>query len=195
MLDTHHVTYEWVGPVCVGVVGALGVGSTFWTGKQGRDHVERIENRRFIHDELMAHEARDQERLSEAYVKLLMMVEASGTWAQTVKPMIDTEPPGWVPPLPELQTQHEAESLMNAYGSDEVVALFDDWRSTVFDVIKNVQLIDMEKAERAQGGHGIDFGQPYRALLDLRPVERGRRAALVNQVKAELRTARPHVQG
>lgn len=81
---------------------------------------------------------------------------------------------------------------MNAYDSDAVVALFDDWRPTVFHMIRNVGLIDLEKADREKGNSSFDFGQPYRALNDLRPVKRERRTALVKQVKAELRTCRPH---
>jgi hypothetical protein len=47
------------------------------------------------------------------------MVERIGQWAQMVKPMLETNPPQPVPPLPDLDEQAEAQALVNALGSDK----------------------------------------------------------------------------
>jgi hypothetical protein len=45
------------------------------------------------HQLAMAREEREQERLGDAYVRLLGMVERAARWAHMVKPIIGIDPP------------------------------------------------------------------------------------------------------
>jgi hypothetical protein len=84
--DNPRVVYEWIGTVALGLAG---IGATLLAGKFERGHSQR-----------MADEARQQERLADAYVRLLVLVERVGQWAQMVMPLMDTDPPQPVRPLP-----------------------------------------------------------------------------------------------
>ncbi|MFI5583753.1 hypothetical protein ACIA5G_01860 [Amycolatopsis sp. NPDC051758] len=181
------MTNQWIGVSVAGFLGLAGMFFTWLSSKQGRDHAERLAQQRSRHERQLAKEAREQERLGGAYVRLLVMAERSGAWAQSVKPMMDTDPPQPVPPLPEIEAQTEVEATVSAFGSHEVRSRLDRWREVVRDIISAVGLIDLER-DAAQKGHSgsVDFGQPYMKLRELRPVEREARRALADQVAAEL---------
>lgn len=185
------VAYEWIGGA-VAVSGVLvagaGVAFTWLTGKQGRDQVERMAQERHEHERTMAREAREQERLASAYVRLLGMAERIGQWAHMVKPMLDTIPPRAVRPLPELDAQAEVEAEVRAYGSDEVREAFEAWRKIIRDMIAAVALIDLQQVARERNeSSGIGVAKPYMTLHELRPVEAEKREALARQVNKELR--------
>ena len=68
------MSWEWVAPTVTGLVGVAGVTATYFTGKGGRDHAERVAERAARHAADAAWEARRQQRLQETYVSLLEMV-------------------------------------------------------------------------------------------------------------------------
>lgn len=94
--------WEWVG---LSVLGALGMFFTWLSGKQGRDHAERLALIGNEHAARMVREERTHQRLADTYVALLDMAERVGMWAQAVRPLMDTDPPQPVPPLPDLAEQ------------------------------------------------------------------------------------------
>lgn len=188
-IDNRDMAWEWVGPTTAGVVGAAGILFTWLTGKQSRDQVERMAQERLGHERTMAREAREQDRLGNAYVRLLGMAERVGQWAQMVKPMMDTVPPQPVRPLPGLDEQAEVEAVVNAFGSDAVRTALEAWRAIIKDTIATVGLIDLERdAQERNMSAETDF-DPYLKLHDLRPEERQAREALARQVGLELRRA------
>ena len=160
------------------VVALAGIGATLLAGKLERGHCER-----------MARDARQQERLAEAYVRVLVLAEHVGHWAQMVEPVWDFDPPQPVRSLPELVEQAEAEAVVSAYGSDEVLKAFEAWRDIVRTMIFTVGLISREQADGR--GHpspsGSVSGSPYLTLHNLRPDERDARKALSCQIRSELR--------
>lgn len=159
------VAYEWIGTAGATVLGLAGITATLLAGKFERGHSER-----------MTREAREQERLADAYVRLLVLVERIGQWANMVKPMWDTIPPQPVRPLPDLDEQAEAEAVVNAFGSDDVLKVFEAWRGIMRDIVAAVGLIELECT-------GTDFGdEPYSKLYNLLPAEREAREALSRQV-------------
>jgi hypothetical protein len=171
--------------------GVIGIFFTWLTGKQARDQAEQTADKRLAHERTMAHEAREQERLSNAYVGLLGMVERIGQWAQTVKPMHDSNPPQPLPPLPEIGEQTEAEALVNAFGSDDVRKSFNSWRKVVWDIIWADAEIDREQESgKRYRPETSDDGEPYERLHKLRPAELKARETLTRQIRAELQAAR-----
>ena len=103
---------------------------------------------------------------------------------------MDTIPPQPVPPLPEVELQMEVEAVVNAFASGDVRESLEAWRSVIRDVIAAVGLIDLERDARERNERsGVDFGQLYRTLMELRPVEREARETLSRRVSSELRHA------
>lgn len=139
--------YGWFAIAATAGLGLAGIVATFWQAKQGRDQTERMARERLDHERRMAREDRQQERLADAYVRLLHMAEKAGAWAQRVRPIMDTTPPQEPPPLPDLDVQIEAEAIVNAYGSSEVQKVFEQWRRIVVSMTTKVELIDLEMAE------------------------------------------------
>jgi hypothetical protein len=166
------MAWEWVGPVATATVAVPGIFFTWLTGKQGRDDARAI-----------AKEAREQQRLENAYVDLLDMAERVGQWVRMVYPMIDTNPPQPIPAeLPSLAEQAHTEALVNTFGSDEVRKRMKDWRDVVLEVISTVQQIKWEEEQPAR----YSEESPRRTLEQLRAQERVAREALANQVAVEL---------
>jgi hypothetical protein len=183
------VAYEWIG---TGALGIVGIVFTWLTGKQARDQAEQTAEKRLEHERTMAREARDQERLANAYVRLLGMVERIGQWTQMVKPMLDTNPPQPVRALPDLDEQAEAQALVNAFGSDEVREAFESWRNLVWKITLAVGEIDREQesGERYRPGTS-DSNHPYLRLHgELRPAEIKARKELAARIRAELQAVR-----
>jgi hypothetical protein len=169
------------------MLGLAGMYFTWLSSKQGRDHAESLARERFEHERKLARDALDQERLADAYVRLLVMAERTGAWAQSVKPLMDTDPPQPVPPLPEIDAQAEVEAIVNAFGSGVIRESLDLWRRVVKDIISAVGLVDLERDAATKAYNAdVDFGQPYRKLMELRPRERTARDALSDQVALEL---------
>ncbi|HTX93863.1 MAG TPA: hypothetical protein VME67_02880 [Mycobacterium sp.] len=187
------MAWEWVAPVATATastaVGVAGIFFTWLSGKQGRDHAETISGQQFAHARLLAKEARDQQRLESAYVALLEMAERAGQWAQLVLPMMDTNPPQPVPPLPSLDEQAHAEAFVRAFGSNDVRERMDKWEAVLRQVVSTVEQIQWEEADPRRASER----SPRLTLQQLRPQERAARQTLAEQVSAELRPE-PSVQ-
>ncbi|MET9303559.1 hypothetical protein ABZX66_30030 [Micromonospora aurantiaca] len=187
------MAWEWVGPVMTGAVGIsvgiTGIVATYKTGKQGRQHAEVLARQQNEHDAALAKEQRDQQRRSEAYVELLTMVERVGQWASMVRPMLDTNPPRPVPPLPELSEQARSNALVGAYASPAVKERYQAWRKVVMEAIGAVE--DIEFA-LANPDAGLSHIKPRRELdFKHRPAEGDARRALADQIAAELGGSTP----
>jgi hypothetical protein len=181
------VAYEWIGTVALGVGGIF---FTWLTGKQARDQAERQATARLGHERTMAREARQQERLASAYVRLLGMVERMGQWAQMVKPIMDTNPPRPDRPLPDLDEQAEAEAVVNAFGSDEVREAFESWRKVIEEMVMAVNVSNLVQAYKRNEDMSGGSGEEYLKLHELRQPEAEARGALARQINQELRAGR-----
>jgi hypothetical protein len=167
---------EWVAPVATATtaiaVGVAGILATYFTG-----------GKRLAHEQLLAEEAREQQRLENAYVGLLDMTERAGQWAQMAYPFMDEGTP--VPKLPELPEQARVEALVKAFGSDGVRERMESWRTVVHQMTKTARLIELEDKGQSipQAGE-----KSARAVFDLelRAQERTTREAIADQVAVEL---------
>ena len=165
------MAWEWIG---TSAVGGLGIFFTWLTGKQGRDAARAD-----------AKEAREQQRLENAYVDLLDMAERAGHWAQMVLPVVDTNPPQPDPDLPSVNEQAHTEALVKAFGSKDVRERMEVWSDVVKEMNATVGLIRWIEADTTR--HRGSQENPRGKLQDLRREEREAREALGNQVAVELR--------
>ncbi len=167
------MAWEWVSPIATATAGVAGIVFTWLTGKQARDDTRAI-----------AREARQQQRLEDAYVELLKMAERVGQWAQMVCPVIDF---GGQPdtPLPSFEVQADASALMGAFGSEAVREKREAWESVVRKMASLVNQIRWEEADPTGGR--IPQISSRATLHELRPDERAARQALADQVAVELR--------
>ena len=169
------MAWEWVAPVATATtataVGVAGMFFTWLTGKEARDDARAT-----------AREAREQQRLENAYIELLDVAERTGQWVRMVCPVWDTNPPQPVPAeLPSLPEQAHTEALVNAFGSAEVRERMKTWRDVALEVISTVTQIRWEEADPTGAEES-----PRRTLEHLRGQERVAREALANQVAVEL---------
>lgn len=178
------MAWEWVAPAATAAtavaLGGAGIFFTWLTGKQGRDHAETITRDQLDHERLLAREAREQQRLENAYLELLKMAERAGQWAQMVYPVFQSgQPPNT--PLPSLEVQADTEALVNAFGSPEVRELLKTWRSVLTEMVLLAEQIEYEEA------HGTPSAiSPRKTIHELRPKERDARRALADRVAVEL---------
>lgn len=177
-----------MAPVCTSALGAIGIVVTGLTAKGGRRHAENVAEDRMTHEREIAEDARAQDRLGDAYVELLSIVNRTADYAGRVRPMLDTDPPTPRPPLPSTDEQSRADALVMAYGSRAVEALFEEWRQSVWAIIQADQMIGigMEWGKDS----GISQFEVRRKLEEeLRPAQRAARKALSEAIGAELRRA------
>jgi hypothetical protein len=185
------MAWEWVAPVATATASiAVGVGGVFFTwltGWQGREQAETVLGQQLAHERLLAREARDQERLENAYVDLLEMAETAGQWVQLVLPMLDTHPPQPDPPLPSLEIQGHTQAVVKAFGTREVRELVENWEIIVRKAISTVAVARMTASVPK------DAAQARLTLeRDLRSQEREARQAVAEQISAELRPRTDH---
>jgi hypothetical protein len=165
----------------------IGVFFTWPTGTQGRDHAERLAKQTYEYQRQLAEDARTQERLGEAYLNLLEMVEQVGAWAQAVRPVVDTDPPRPVPDLPDVREQIRVEAASNAFASAAVREALGAWRRVVRDVEHAVLLIDLERDAGVRGERlHAQLQSPWLKLQELRPAEVRARRDLIERVADEL---------
>lgn len=173
------MAWEWVSPVSTAVAGVAGVYFTYRAGKQGRDHAEAVAINQTANARLLAIDARQQQRIENAYLEALNEAERVGHWAQLVYPFVDTNPPQQPPVLPSLEDQAKTAAVIHAFGSREVQQLLEDWRKVVVKMTTQASLIGMQEA-------GISI-KARMTLEELRPNERGARLALGEQMSKELK--------
>lgn len=183
------MVWEWVSPVATAGAGGLGVLFTWLSGKQGRDHAETVTNQQLTHARQLAYDTRKQQRLESAYVALLDMTERGGHWAHSAYPIVDTNPPREVPPLPSLDEQAHVKALLSAFGSRVVADHLNVWISVIQDLLvagEKIQLFRERTLAREPGE-----SHPYKVFhSELRPRETKARKAIATQVALEL-SAKP----
>lgn len=175
------MAWEWVAPVVTGAVGLGGIVFTWLTGKQSRDQAVATLRQQLDHDRLQAREAREQERLESAYLELLKMVQRAGIWAETVYPLLGQSPDI---PLPSLDIQADAAALVAAFGTPEVEAKLQAWRSVLKKMIALAGVVPLQDTNS-------DFVSPNEPIAreqieGLRPDERKARDDLGAQIQSEL---------
>ena len=176
------MAWEWVSPVAIVTAGAMGVFFTWLSGQQARNHAERISNAQLANERQLAKEAREQERLENAYIQLLHTAELVGQWAESVLLMWDTDPPQPERPLPPLEEQVQTQALVAAFGSEAVRKYTRGWLTVVRAMQRTVQRIQCEEADPTRRS-----GENPRILLEkLREQERETREALEERVAIEL---------
>jgi hypothetical protein len=123
------------GAVVGAVAGAL---LTNWLGA-------RRDRRTHEHEQVMAREARRQERLEQAYLELLRYLSHYLDWARSVRPIVGPVP---VPdPLPR-EERWRIEALVTAYGSPEVLRLLREWgerAAKIEDVDATLRLLEQSR--------------------------------------------------
>ena len=185
---------ELVTTVVTASAGLLGTGVgafiTWFTGKQSRDQALEALQEQLGHDRLQAREAREQERLENAYTELLQVTTQAGYWAQAIEPMVQIGPPPEIP-MPSIAVQVKSAALMTAFATDSVRYLAETWEALLQQMIRNAELVHWEDQHPPQPGDGRatrPFDRsPRGALLRLRPQEKRAREQLGAQVRAELR--------
>jgi hypothetical protein len=188
------MAWEWAPPAIAVATTAIAVGATLGATRMGHRHAERLTNARLVHERELAADARRQQRLSEAYVELLEVVGGVGYWSSSLYPMIDTDPPRELPPLPPLEKQLRAQALVSAYGSDTVRELHRTWTSTMVQIRAAAQTIGHMRAEiekrKTDLGVGrfadVEAAQRQKLELEYRPAEQAAREALARQLSLEL---------
>lgn len=162
------MAWEWIGPVATGVVGLAGIGATLRAG------TKQLTNARMI-----AVEERQQQRLENAYVKLLDFAERIGFWAQSSYPLYDTNPDAPRAPLPELTEQAEVQALVRAFGSAEMIERMDAWAKLTEEMAFAEREIMLEKRDGNEIAGRMKF-------IQLRPQEFELRRKMADGVAAEL---------
>jgi hypothetical protein len=184
------MAWEWIG---TSTVGALGIIFTWLTGKQSRDQALATLRQQLGHDRLQAREAREQERLENAYLELLKMAERVGQWAQTIYPFAQF---GALPdtPLPSLEVQADTAALLAAFGTEEVREKAEAWQLVVKKMIALAALVPLQDkdSQYVQPGDRIARAK----IEDIRPEEKKKRDELGAQIRSELafgyRSTREH---
>jgi hypothetical protein len=102
--------------------------------------------------------------------------------------IIDTDPPQPLPvSLPTLTEQARAEARIRAFGSREVLELFEAWRATLKEIIQTDYRLELNKRASQRGeDSGIDGAAEWRRLERLRSTERDHRKALMDRAAKEL---------
>ncbi|ORB66942.1 hypothetical protein [Mycolicibacterium tusciae] len=168
------MAWDWVGPAATAAVGMAGILGTLRGG-----------SKTLAHERTLATEARQQQRLENAYVDLLDVAERTGNWTHMVYPMMDTNPPQPVPPVPSLEEQAHTVALVRAFGSALVLERMYAWRAIVREMVATAEFIAWDEANP---GRPRENGErlPRLVLHELRTKEREAREALGDQVASEL---------
>jgi hypothetical protein len=142
----------------------------------------RRDKRGYEHEQVMAREARIQERLEQAYLALGEYLSRFEDWARSVHPFL-----GPVPAPDPLQPgeRWRIEALVTAYGSEEVQRLLDRWGECARRIEDADVVIRM--ADTARGpGLDQDALRERHALEDYRKAMRDAADAVRSQIRREL---------
>lgn len=167
-------------------LGVAGVFFTWLTGWQGRQAAGAIARAQQDHSAREAALARDQDRKAQAYVRILEVAEQTGNWAQSVQPLIQTDPPQDLPPLPELEPQVASRSRLLAFGSAEVRLLWDEWEASARTVLTSNAYLNLLQNEGDRETRKERQRMQLEIHEQLKPAELAARAALADQINAEL---------
>ena len=163
--------------------GLVAVGSvangllTNWLGS-------RRDKDRYEHEQVMAREARAQERLDQAYIALGEYLSRYEDWARSVHPFLGPIPAP--DPLPPGERWH-IEALVTSYGSEEVQRLLNRWGECA-QRIDNADVM-IRTADTARGSEpelDRDALREKHALEDYRKAMKDAADAIRSQVQREL---------
>ncbi|MEU8284151.1 hypothetical protein AB0C01_07410 [Micromonospora sp. NPDC048905] len=199
------MAWDWVVPVATSgfgtLVGISGIVISFKTGERSRQHAENLAKERHRHelelakqksghDLRLAREQRQQERRATAYVEIVKEVQRVSFWANASHPdgALDKDE---APRHLHLVTDLSPDALLRTYGSDEVIELFDAWRTRVQDISKSFYLltIDLNADSAAKRLNGKQTSEEWSRLYEVRvPAENAAKAALTKRIQLELQT-------
>ncbi|MEU8409523.1 MULTISPECIES: hypothetical protein [Micromonospora] len=199
------MAWDWVVPVAASGFGALvgvsGIVASFKTSEKSRQHAENLAKERHRHelelakqksehDLRLAREQRRQERQSVAYAEILKEVQRVSFWANASHPKeaLDKDD---APKHLHLVTDPAADALLRTYGSNEVIDLFDTWRTSVQDILKSFHLlkIDLNADPVSRQLNGKQTSQEWSRLYnELVPAENAAKDTLTKRIQQELQT-------
>ncbi|MBO4140164.1 hypothetical protein J5U46_08420 [Micromonospora tulbaghiae] len=197
------MAWDWVVPVATSGFGALvgisGIVASFKTSERSRQHAENLAEERHWHelelakqksehDLRLAREQRRQERQAVAYVEILKEVQRVSFWANASHPDGAMEKDD-APKHLHLVTDSAADALLRTYGSDEVIGLFDTWRTRVQEIAKSFHLltIDLNAGPGSRWQNGKQTSQEWSRLYEkLVPDENTAKIALTKRIQQEL---------
>ena len=144
----------------------------------------RRDKRRYEHEQVMAREARRQERLEQAYIELLTYLSRYWDWAKSVRPMWGSIPaPDPLPP----QDRWRMEALVTAHGSPEVRRLLRQWNERAAKIDNADATIRMVERSKAPSQQLDDEAQrEHLALRDYKQAMFQTDEAIRDQVHREL---------
>jgi hypothetical protein len=174
-MDTYLTLLAGGGLVAAGSVATGWL--TNWLGS-------RRDKRGYEHEQVMAREARVQERLERAYIALGEYLSRFEDWARSVHPFLGPVPAP--DPLQPAERWH-IEALVTAYGSEEVQRLLDRWGECARQ-IENADVV-IRMADTARGPSpelDQDALQERHALEDYRKAMRDAADAIRSQIQREL---------
>jgi hypothetical protein len=201
------MAWDWLSAAVSGTVGVAGLYFGWLSGKQSRDHAERLsrhndeharlmaeqrdahartmeENRR-LHEQRMGEEERRQQRLAEAYLEIMTTAIRIG---QALR-----EDGGPVPVHDDLV---RATALAETFASRDALGLFEKWRDTVYRAIEADERFKANSAADEPAKAAVDMRLHWRRQVrDLRLKEADRRRALADAVSAELHARRAAERG
>ncbi|MEU8026999.1 hypothetical protein AB0B88_32875 [Micromonospora haikouensis] len=200
------MAWDWVVPVTASGFGALvgisGIVASFKTSERSRQHAENLATERHRHEQelakrksehdlRLAREQRRQERQALAYVEILKEVHRVSFWANASHPKgaLDKDD---APKHLHLVTDPTVDALLRAYGSSEVIGLFDIWCTRVQDIAKSFGLLTIDLGADPVSRR-LDGGQESREWSrlhgELAPAEGVAKIALTKRIRQELQSA------
>lgn len=180
------VDWSWVDGASAAALGVAGIYFTWLSGKQGRTHALEMSDRQTAHAVEAARVAREQERKAEAYVHALEVAEQVGNWCQSVQPMLVTDPPQPLPPLPDLDAQVAARARLLAFGSAEVMRAWSHWEDSAKKILADDAYLSAMRAENAPEERRHRMKVQKELTLERKPAEVAARTALSDRVNLEL---------
>jgi len=176
---------SWITSLVATVVlGLVGIWATHREAERARTAASGDLEKSLTHERQMAAQALHQARIERAYLGLLEMTEKVSAWAQLVAPIVDTDPPREVPPLPTIEEQARAQANVSSFGSEDVRARLNEWREVVLKMVQLAGLAEIIRADASARGH-IE-GNPWVEMHALRPREIETRDALADAIRREL---------
>jgi hypothetical protein len=170
------MAWEWIPPVAGAVVGLAGILAGQLSSRASRNHDEEMARLRYQQERTSAKEDLENKALTDAYLDLLVIVERVGRWVDLLPRTDEKNRPDQVDPFPELEEQARARAKLVAFGSKEVMKLWNVYVNLVHEIRKLAKDID-------QYHSGLDS--------EIRRKENEARTKIYEQIANELGGKRP----
>ena len=152
------MAYEWVAPSATAVTAGLGLFFTWLTGKQGREHAQDVSRQATAAARQLARDA----RRGDAYVDLLAYVTQAGYALSMMNPIVEFADAPDPPALAEPHVQALYNAKVHAYGTAEVIRLYDEWDGHARKMITNARLLNLARSLAEKGlSTGADVAAHY----------------------------------